>query len=144
MTPAEASLAILRCMLSMGEWVLVVLRWAGVPWIMKAGKALNERKVEIRVQYKPPAASIHGDVINEMRNELVVRIVLRSNFHGNRLRMLFSPVNALLPYRPPICVRAISQPPLLQHLQLTLLAYALENHDDAVCKSDVLSSSICA
>ena len=39
---------------------------------MKAGKALNERKVEIRVQYKPPAASIHGDVINEMRNELVV------------------------------------------------------------------------
>ena len=39
---------------------------------MKAGKALNERKVEIRVQYKPPAASIHGDIINEMRNELVV------------------------------------------------------------------------
>ncbi|CAK0786708.1 Glucose-6-phosphate 1-dehydrogenase, cytoplasmic isoform [Coccomyxa viridis] len=49
-------------------------RWAGVPWIMKAGKALNERKVEIRVQYKPPAASIHGDVINEMRNELVLRL----------------------------------------------------------------------
>ena len=49
-----------------------MLRWAGVPWIMKAGKALNERKVEIRVQYKPPAASIHGEVINEMRNELVV------------------------------------------------------------------------
>lgn len=39
---------------------------------MKAGKALNERKVEIRVQYKPPAASIHGENINEMRNELVV------------------------------------------------------------------------
>ena len=45
---------------------------------MKAGKALNERKVEIRVQYKPPAASIHGDVINEMRNELVVSDLLRS------------------------------------------------------------------
>lgn len=43
-----------------------------MPWIMKAGKALNERKVEIRVQYKPPAASIHGDVIDQMRNELVV------------------------------------------------------------------------
>ena len=39
---------------------------------MKAGKALNERKVEIRVQYKPPAASIHGEVIDQMRNELVV------------------------------------------------------------------------
>ena len=47
-------------------------RWAGVPWIMKAGKALNERKVEIRVQYKPPASGIHPN-LNEMRNELVVR-----------------------------------------------------------------------
>ena len=47
-------------------------RWAGVPWIMKAGKALNERKVEIRVQYKPPAAGIH-DQLDDMRNELVVR-----------------------------------------------------------------------
>lgn len=49
----------------------VMCRWAGVPWIMKAGKALNERKVEIRVQYKPPAAGIHPN-LNEMRNELVV------------------------------------------------------------------------
>lgn len=40
---------------------------------MKAGKALNERKVEIRVQFKPPAAGIHGQSLNEMRNELVVR-----------------------------------------------------------------------
>ncbi|CAL8465488.1 g5024 [Coccomyxa elongata] len=48
-------------------------RWAGVPWIMKAGKALNERKVEIRVQYKPPAAGIHPN-LNEMRNELVMRL----------------------------------------------------------------------
>lgn len=39
---------------------------------MKAGKALNERKVEIRVQYKPPIAGIHPN-LNEMRNELVVR-----------------------------------------------------------------------
>jgi len=44
-----------------------------VPFVMKAGKALNERKVEIRVQFKPPAAGIHGSRMNEMRNELVVR-----------------------------------------------------------------------
>ena len=55
-------------------------RWEGVPWIMKAGKALNERKVEIRVQYKPPAASIHGEVIDQMRNELVVSF-LSSSLH---------------------------------------------------------------
>lgn len=40
--------------------------------MMKAGKALNERKTEIRVQFKPPTAPIHGEAEN-MRNELVVR-----------------------------------------------------------------------
>ena len=39
--------------------------------MMKAGKALNERKTEIRVQFKPPTAPIHGEAEN-MRNELVV------------------------------------------------------------------------
>ncbi|KAE9216668.1 Glucose-6-phosphate 1-dehydrogenase [Phytophthora fragariae] len=34
-------------------------RWAGVPFIMKAGKALNERKGEIRVQFRPPPGSEH-------------------------------------------------------------------------------------
>ena len=43
-----------------------------MPWIMKAGKALNERKVEIRVQYQAPAAGIH-EHLDSMRNELVVR-----------------------------------------------------------------------
>jgi len=31
-------------------------RWEGVPFIMKAGKALNERKAEIRIQFKPAPA----------------------------------------------------------------------------------------
>ena len=31
-------------------------RWDGVPFIMKAGKALNERKAEIRIQFKPAPA----------------------------------------------------------------------------------------
>ncbi len=48
-----------------------VCRWFGVPFVMKAGKALNERKTEIRVQFKPPTAPIHGEAEN-MRNELVV------------------------------------------------------------------------
>ncbi|KAK9827335.1 hypothetical protein WJX81_006694 [Elliptochloris bilobata] len=49
-------------------------RWAGVPFVMKAGKALNERKVEIRVQFKPPAATIHNNSLDAMRNELVMRV----------------------------------------------------------------------
>jgi len=46
-------------------------RWEGVPFIMKAGKALNESKVEIRVQFRDPVQGIFTDI---MRNELVLRI----------------------------------------------------------------------
>jgi glucose-6-phosphate 1-dehydrogenase len=46
-------------------------RWEGVPFILKAGKALNEAKVEIRVQYKDVTQGIFKDIA---RNELVIRI----------------------------------------------------------------------
>ena len=42
---------------------------------MKAGKALNERKTEVRIQYKPPTAPIHADAETQ-RNELVVGLWL--------------------------------------------------------------------
>lgn len=48
-------------------------RWDGVPFILKAGKALNERKVEIRIQFRPPAAELTSD-LNPLRNELVIRL----------------------------------------------------------------------
>jgi len=35
-------------------------RWRGVPFILKCGKALNERKAEIRIQFVPAAAGIFG------------------------------------------------------------------------------------
>lgn len=34
-------------------------RWEGVPFILRAGKALNEQKTEIRVQYVSPPPSPH-------------------------------------------------------------------------------------
>ncbi|RXK35070.1 glucose-6-phosphate dehydrogenase [Tremella mesenterica] len=46
-------------------------RWEGVPFIMKAGKALNESKVEIRVQFKDATKGIFQGLT---RNELVMRI----------------------------------------------------------------------
>lgn len=46
-------------------------RWEGVPFIMKAGKALNESKVEVRVQFKDVTSGIFTDIA---RNELVMRI----------------------------------------------------------------------
>ncbi|RLN90668.1 hypothetical protein BBJ28_00012971 [Nothophytophthora sp. Chile5] len=50
-------------------------RWAGVPFIMKAGKALNERKGEIRVQFRPPAAAEHMfPGVNIPVQELVLRL----------------------------------------------------------------------
>eukprot|EP00980_Cylindrotheca_fusiformis_P027936 scaffold22569_cov116-Cylindrotheca_fusiformis.AAC.7 len=50
-------------------------RWDGVPFIIKAGKALNERKAEVRVQFKsaPGAPGMFaGQTISE--NELVMRL----------------------------------------------------------------------
>jgi glucose-6-phosphate 1-dehydrogenase len=48
-------------------------RWEGVPFMIKAGKALNERLAVVRVQLKTPPLSIFGDLSN-MRNELVIKM----------------------------------------------------------------------
>ncbi|XP_058102157.1 glucose-6-phosphate 1-dehydrogenase, cytoplasmic isoform-like [Magnolia sinica] len=48
-------------------------RWEGVPFILKAGKALNSSKAEIRVQFK----DVPGDIFkrkNNERNEFVIRL----------------------------------------------------------------------
>ncbi|CCK70743.1 glucose-6-phosphate dehydrogenase KNAG_0F00740 [Huiozyma naganishii CBS 8797] len=46
-------------------------RWEGVPVVMRAGKALNEGKVEIRMQFKSVASGVFADIPN---NELIIRI----------------------------------------------------------------------
>ncbi|CAN6449078.1 unnamed protein product [Victoria cruziana] len=48
-------------------------RWEGVPFILKAGKALNSRKAEIRIQLK----DVPGDIFRgkkQGRNEFVIRL----------------------------------------------------------------------
>lgn len=44
----------------------------GVPFILRCGKALNERKAEVRLQF----TEVPGDIFNSQcrRNELVVRV----------------------------------------------------------------------
>eukprot|EP01121_Diplochlamys_sp_Union-15-3_P021786 TRINITY_DN9009_c0_g1_i1.p1 TRINITY_DN9009_c0_g1~~TRINITY_DN9009_c0_g1_i1.p1 ORF type:complete len:536 (-),score=102.65 TRINITY_DN9009_c0_g1_i1:72-1679(-) len=46
-------------------------RWNGVPFILKCGKALDERKAEVRVQFKDVTANLFTD---SPRNELVLRL----------------------------------------------------------------------
>ncbi|GAA99092.1 uncharacterized protein L969DRAFT_94274 [Mixia osmundae IAM 14324] len=46
-------------------------KWEGVPFVLKAGKALNEQKTEIRIQYKDVTQGIFKDIA---RNELVIRV----------------------------------------------------------------------
>ncbi|KAM4664864.1 glucose-6-phosphate 1-dehydrogenase isoform 2-T2 [Discoglossus pictus] len=47
-------------------------RWDGVPFIMRCGKALNERKAEVRLQFR----DVPGDIFQGQckRNELVIRV----------------------------------------------------------------------
>lgn len=61
-------------------------RWQGVPFIMKAGKALNERKAEIRVQFKDaPAADFLFQGEDCPRNELGMLCF----FHVRALALFF-------------------------------------------------------
>ncbi|ODQ68515.1 glucose-6-phosphate dehydrogenase [Nadsonia fulvescens var. elongata DSM 6958] len=46
-------------------------RWEGVPFILRAGKALDQAKVEVRIQYKDAAKGMFNSL---PRNELVIRI----------------------------------------------------------------------
>jgi glucose-6-phosphate 1-dehydrogenase len=50
-------------------------RWAGVPMLIKTGKALNETKMEVRVQFKTQAG-FFGDksAAEGMRNEFVMML----------------------------------------------------------------------
>uniref|UniRef100_A0AAQ5ZYT4 Glucose-6-phosphate 1-dehydrogenase n=1 Tax=Amphiprion ocellaris TaxID=80972 RepID=A0AAQ5ZYT4_AMPOC len=47
-------------------------RWDGVPFILRCGKALNERKAEVRLQFTDVPGDIFGNQCH--RNELVVRV----------------------------------------------------------------------
>jgi len=50
-------------------------RWAGVPFLMKAGKGLDERLGEVRVRFKPQAYNkLFGKADPTESNELVMRI----------------------------------------------------------------------
>jgi len=45
-------------------------RWRGVPFILKAGKALNNRKCDVRIVFSQSATGLY----KSQRNELVLRI----------------------------------------------------------------------
>jgi len=53
-------------------------RWDGVPFLMKAGKALDRRLAEIRVQFRHVPGNVFrqkfGSDLNQNTNELVIRI----------------------------------------------------------------------
>lgn len=52
-------------------------RWAGVPFLMKAGKALDKRNAEIRVQFREVPAQLYSQCgLNDkqLTNELVIHI----------------------------------------------------------------------
>ncbi|RAL55008.1 hypothetical protein DM860_013704 [Cuscuta australis] len=53
-------------------------RWDGVPFLMKAGKALNTRSAEIRVQFRHVPGNLYnknfGSDLDRATNELVIRV----------------------------------------------------------------------
>ncbi|PIN02853.1 Glucose-6-phosphate 1-dehydrogenase [Handroanthus impetiginosus] len=53
-------------------------RWDGVPFLMKAGKALHNRRTEIRVQFRHVPGNLYnrnfGTDLDQATNELVIRV----------------------------------------------------------------------
>lgn len=49
-------------------------RWDGVPFFMRAGKALDERKTEIRVQFNHVPGALFPVIEGAEHNELVIRV----------------------------------------------------------------------
>ncbi|CAF0776999.1 unnamed protein product [Rotaria sp. Silwood1] len=56
-------------------------RWDGIPFILRAGKALNEKKAEIRIQFRDVPGTMFDEELSEngtkeslSRDELVIRI----------------------------------------------------------------------
>eukprot|EP00808_Paulinella_micropora_P016129 g9229.t1 len=49
-------------------------RWDGVPFLMKAGNALDENKAEIRIQFKPTPGNIFNVPASIAGNQLVFRV----------------------------------------------------------------------
>ncbi|PSS13697.1 Glucose-6-phosphate 1-dehydrogenase [Actinidia chinensis var. chinensis] len=53
-------------------------RWEGVPFLMKAGKALHDKRTEIRVQFRHVPGNLYkrnfGPDLDDATNELVIRV----------------------------------------------------------------------
>lgn len=57
-------------------------RWRGVPFMIVAGKGLDSRKTEIRIRFKPVAASMFADYTSRIgTNELVIRVQPDEGIH---------------------------------------------------------------
>ncbi|GJN92921.1 hypothetical protein Rhopal_005964-T1 [Rhodotorula paludigena] len=77
-------------------------RWEGVPFMLRAGKALNEQKTEIRIQYKDVTQGVFKEIT---RNELVIRVqpgeavYLKMNSKAPGLAMRTVPTEMDLTYK---------------------------------------------
>jgi glucose-6-phosphate 1-dehydrogenase len=79
-------------------------RWAGVPFVLRAGKALNERSVVVRIQLHEnpvPLFGPHG-THQQMRNEFVMRLQPGGEFANERTLPFFYAF---------VCIRMVADSP---------------------------------
>jgi glucose-6-phosphate 1-dehydrogenase len=72
-------------------------RWKGVPFILKCGKALNERKAEIRIQFSSPCSGLFPAAPEEAKALGVGQTAsgLTSLIHNNELVIRIQPNEAV-------------------------------------------------
>ena len=64
-------------------------RWRDVPFFLKCGKALNERKAEIRVQFRDSTTPLFGPVARNEVDVLKINVELESVSNHRKMTGVF-------------------------------------------------------
>ncbi|TDG47665.1 hypothetical protein AWZ03_005963 [Drosophila navojoa] len=96
-------------------------RWTSVPFILRVGKALNETKTEVRVQYKPTQCN-HSGNSSSIPNELVLRLAPREQLFMRMMQKRPGPRMALRETELDLLLRDRAVPANYQALLLDVFA----------------------
>lgn len=117
-------------------------RWRGVPFTIKAGKALNRKVTEVRIKFKPAEENIFCDLRQcPPPNELIIRIQPDEGIYFQiinkrpGLKMRFEPTELALSYK-----SAYSEHPLPEAYECLLLD-VIEDDKSLFIRQDELAAA---
>ncbi|KAI4116763.1 MAG: hypothetical protein LQ345_002878 [Seirophora villosa] len=113
-------------------------RWEGVPFILKAGKALDESKTEIRIQLKDTTDAMlrdtaHNQLIIRIQPNEAIRLKMNAKLPGLDLRTVATELD--LTYQ-----RTVSNPDIPEAYESLLLDAFSGDYSDSVSEQELEAS----